>query len=293
MAPPAVGGLLLGLLFVVIWASAFNAARLVVLEWPALWALDLRFLAALPLLGLILLWRRPAMPSAGDAGRLALMGLFGTAGYLGCAWIALRGAPAGLVALLSATVPIFVAAGEVLVLRRRLAAQAWAGIALGWAGVALLGATRAWDGIAAAELGSLALALLGAVLQATGILCFAPARERMDPWVANGGQTLVAGSALLPVAMLLESAPAGLPSTGAMLALGWSILVVGLGGYALFFVMLRRLPASTAAALQLLCPPVAALLGWAFMAERLLPSDVAGGLVTLLGLALLLRARRP
>ena len=41
MPAPAIGGLLLGLLFVCIWASAFNAARIVVLDWPALWALDL------------------------------------------------------------------------------------------------------------------------------------------------------------------------------------------------------------------------------------------------------------
>lgn len=100
MAGPASGGLLLGLLFVGIWASAFNAARIVVLEWPALWALDLRFWVVVPLLALVVARRGAAWPSAEDRWRLALMGLFGTGGYLGCAWLALRGAPSGIVALL-------------------------------------------------------------------------------------------------------------------------------------------------------------------------------------------------
>ncbi len=56
--------------------------------------------------------------------------------------------------------------------------------------------------------------------------------------------------------------------------------------------MLRRFPPSTAAALQLLAPPVAAVIGWAALGERLGWSDLAGGALTLAGLALLFRARR-
>ncbi len=289
---PALGGLLLGLLFVCIWASAFTAAGIVVLDWPALWALDLRFFLALPVLALIVWWRGAAWPSGADRARVALMGLFGTAGYLGCAWLALRGAPSGLVALLSATAPLFVAAGEFFVYRRRLAMRAWMGIAIGWCGVALLGGFRAYDGIAAAEFWALALALLGAVSQAIGIVCFAPARGRVDAWMANLGQSIVAALVLLPVALALEPAPSATLALAPALALAWSVLVVGVAGYALFFVMLRRLPASTASALQLLSPPFAALFGWVLLDEQLLASDLAGGAVTLAGIALLLRARR-
>lgn len=284
-------GLLPGLVFVGIWASAFNAARFVVLDWPALWALDLRFFVVVPLLALVVAWRRAPWPSRADRGRIALMGLFGTAGYLGCAWLALRGAPSGLVALLSATAPIFVAAGEFFLSGRAPATRAVIGIGVGWAGVAVLGIGRASDGIEAAELWSLALALLGAVSQAIGILCYAPAGGRIDPWVANLGQSLVAALALLPLALLMEPVPVTIPAAPALLAFAWSVLVVGIAGYALFFVMLRRLSASSASALQLLAPPLAALFGWALLDERLLSSDIAGGAIALAGIALLLRAR--
>lgn len=219
------------------------------------------------------------------------MGAFGMGGYLGCAWAASALIPSGLVALLSATAPLFVALGERLIFGRHLAAQAWVGLALGWLGVAVLGLPRAASGLEAAAAGGIVLALAGALSQAGGLLAFAPARGRLDPWMSNLGQMAVAAIAVTPFALLLEPVPVAVPAFIAVAAFAWSILVVGLGGYALYFVLLRRLPASSAAALQLLAPPVAALIGWACW-ESLRVTDLAGGAVTLAGLTMLLRAPR-
>lgn len=288
------GNLALAGLFVLIWASAFTSARFVVLEWPALWALAIRFMLTAPLVAVIILGLRGRirLPRQGDAGRLALMGAFGTGGYLGCAWLAMATTPSGLVALISATAPLFVAAGERLFLGRRLAPRAWVGLALGWVGVALLGYWRAAGGLAAAETTGILLSLAGALSQAAGILAYAGARGRLDAWISTLGQSMTAALVLLPLAWLLEGpAPSALSLT-VTAGMAWSILAVGLAGYALFFTLMKRLPPSTAAALQLLSPPVAALLGWALLSERLLLGDILGGLVTLTGLALLLSAKR-
>lgn len=279
-------------LFVLVWASAFTAARIVALEWPPLMALSLRFAIGVPVL-LAIAWTLQArLPARADVPRIAAMGAFGMGGYLGFAWGASALIPSGLVALVSATTPLFVALGEKLLFGRRLVVQAWIGLGLGWAGVAMLGLPRAAPGLGVAAAAGIALALAGALSQAGGLLAFAPARGRLDPWMSNLGQTAMAALAVTPAALLLEPLPAAAPAPVAMAALAWSILVVGLGGYALYFVLLRRLPASSAAALQLLAPPVAALIGWAMMGERLLPTDIAGGAVTLAGLGLLLRAPR-
>lgn len=289
MSPGTLG---LSAVFVLVWASAFNAARIVALAWPPLMALSLRFALGIPVL-LAAAWMfRARWPAKADLPRIAAMGAFGMGGYLGCAWAASAMIPSGLVALLSATAPLFVALGERLAFGRRLAPRAWVGLALGWAGVATLGLPRAAAGLEAAAAGGIALALTGALSQAGGLLAFAPARGRLDPWMSNFGQTSVAALAVAPFALALEPLPAAAPGWTAAAALAWSILVVGLGGYALYFVLLRRLPASSAAALQLLAPPVAALLGWALLGETLRLTDIAGGAVTLAGLTLLLRAPR-
>ena len=279
----------LGLLFVTIWASAFTAIRGVVPEWPPMWGLTARFCCVVPVLLAILAVRGARLPSRADAARLAVMGVFGIGLYLAGAWQATASLPTGLVALISSTAPLFVAAGERLFLGQRVPPLAWAGLGLGWAGVAILGAGRGLEG---AALSGILFALAGALSQATGILTYAPARGRVDPWVANAGQTMAASLTLLLLAGLTTPLPQGVPSLRLVLSLAWGVLVVGVVGYVLYFIMLRRLPPATAAALQLLAPPLAAIFGWALLGEALHASDIAGGLVTLCGLALLFRARR-
>ena len=137
----------------------------------------------------------------------------------------------------------------------------------------------------------LAFVLGGALSQATGILAFAPARARVDPWVANAGQAAVASITMLALASLVHPGLPPPPSARLLWTLAYSVLVVGGAGYALFFVMLQRFPAASAAALQLLAPPLAAIFGWALWGETLAWTDLLGGAVTLGGLLLLFRAR--
>jgi drug/metabolite transporter (DMT)-like permease len=285
------GGLAIGAAFVAIWASAFTVAGIVVREWPPLWSLAIRFAGTAPILLGIALVARSRLPSGQDLGRVGLLGLFGMGGYLALAWLAMARIPTGLVALICATTPLIVAAGESLVFRKPLPGLAWVGLAMGWSGVALLGFLRAVDGLAAAEASGFVLAVAAAASQAIGLLIYAPAKARVDMWVASLGQTTVSALLCLTLALLLEGAA---PHAVAWFTLGgllWSMLVVGIGGYALYFVMLKRVPTSTASALQLLAPPVAAVFGWALLGERLYLSDIMGGVLTLSGLALLVHAR--
>lgn len=285
------GGLLIGAAFVAIWASAFTVAGVVVREWPPLWSLAIRFGLTAPILLVIALAFRARLPSRADGTRVALLGLFGMGGYLALAWLAMARIPTGLVALICATTPLLVAAGESMILKKPLPLLAWIGLAIGWSGVALLGFLRALDGLATAEALGFVLAVGAAAAQAVGLLIYAPAKGRVDMWVASLGQTTVSALLCLALALTLEGAA---PRSATWFTLGglfWSMIVVGIGGYALYFVMLKRVPTSTASALQLLAPPLAAVFGWALLGERLFVSDLVGGALTLGGLWLLVRAR--
>jgi drug/metabolite transporter (DMT)-like permease len=283
--------LLLAALYLVMWGSAFNAARVVALEWPALWALAIRFAVVVPVLALIWLWRRDALPRGRDRWRLAAMGALGMGGYLACAWVASAHVPSGLVALLAATSPLFVALGSAW-RGEAITRQGWLGLGLGWLGVAVLGVTRSLDGLAAAEAWGIGLTLLGAASQAAGVLAYAPARGRIGPWAANLGQTAVAAIVLIVLAGTLGGPLPGAASPAVAWGMVYSCLVVGVAGYALFFEVIRRFGASRAAALQLLSPPVAAIIGWALLGEKLAWGDLLGGAITLAGLLLMFRARR-
>ena len=102
----------------------------------------------------------------------------------------------------------------------------------------------------------------------------------------------MAALTLLALASLLQPGLPPPPSTTLLWTLAYSVLVVGGAGYALFFVMLRRFPAASAASMQLLAPPLATIFGWALLGEALGWTDLLGGMVTLGGLLLLFRARR-
>ena len=288
---PAADAALVGL-FVFLWGSAFNGAKVVVAEWTPLWGLALRFAATAPLLLVIMLAAGQRLPRGADLGRVVLMGLLGTGGYLAFSWMAMARMPSGLVAVVTATAPLFVAFGEVVFQGRRLAPAAWLGLLLGWIGVAVLGGARVAGGLGAGEAMGFVFALLGAASQAAGLLAYAPARGRVPLWAASFGQSAVSAVLLLPIAMLVEGSPPTHAETRTLVGFAYSVLAIGVGGYALLFVMLQRFPASTAAALQLLAPPVAALIGWALLGERLGWADLVGGVITLAGLLLLLRVPR-
>lgn len=277
--------------FVALWASAFTVAGQVVKEWPPLWSLAIRFALTAPLLLVIALAMRSRLPRPGDIGRVAVLGLCGMGGYLAFAWLAMARLPTGLVALICATTPLMVAAGESLFLRRPLPGLAWVGLAIGWSGVALLGFLRAVDGLAAAEVLGFVFAIAAAISQAVGLVVYAPAKGRVDIWMASLGQTTVSALLCLALAVTLEGSPPTSASWPTWAAMAWSMVVVGIGAYALNFAMMRRVPASTAAALQLLAPPLAAVFGWALLRENLYASDLIGGVLTLGGLALLVHAR--
>lgn len=260
------------------------------LEWPPLWGVGLRFAIALPILLLICRWRGAALPARGVRGRLVLVGLFGTGGYLGLTWLASAHLASGLVALVAATAPLFVALGQRL-LGQKMTRTAWLGLALGWLGVAVLALSREASPTPGTELYGLVLGLLGALSQAIGLLAFAPARGRVDPWAANAVQTSVAAALLIGLAALQGPPPTSASPT-LIAAMAYSIVPVGVLAYALYFVVLERFGAARAAALQLLAPAVAVLIGWALLGERLGPGEALGGAITLAGLWLLFRAPR-
>jgi drug/metabolite transporter (DMT)-like permease len=278
------------LVFVLIWSTGFVVARYGMPHAPPMGFLALRFLLSALC---FLVWTRLAGAqwprSRAQWGHLAVTGALMHAGYLGGVWAAVKqGMGAGTVALLVGLQPLLTALWVSAVTRGgHVTARQWLGLLLGLAGVLLV----VWHKLGGGELGALNLGLSVAALASITIGTLYQKRfvQPCDVRTANTVQLLAALAATLPFA-LLETEPIVFHPEliGAMV---WSVLVLTLGGSSLFYLLIQRGAATQVTSLLYLVPPCTAVLAWWLFGEALTAAAMAGVLLTVAGVALVVRER--
>jgi len=270
------------LLFVVLWSTGFIGAKLGLPDCEPLTLLTLRYAAVLVLMGVIALATRAPWPaSPAQWMHIGVSGLLIHAVYLGGVFTAIRlGLPAGVTALVVGLQPVLTALGAGLLLRERVRATQWAGLALGLAGVVLVVARKVEGGPAAAAL------LLPAVVALAGITAGTLYQKRFcasfDLRTGSVVQFLpslvVTGlAAWRTETMVVHWTPAF------VFALGWLVLVLSLGAVSLLNVLIRSGSAVNVASLFYLTPPTTALIAWAMFGETLTGLALAGMGLAVLG----------
>lgn len=231
---------------------------------------------------------RPAHRAAlaAHAGPVALVGLANAALPFVCFAYAATRLPSGLAAVLGAVTPLLGALiGQVLG-DERLPRRAWAGLVLGWAGVAGLALAR--GRAAPAGGGPTVLAMCACLLAALGYAVAAQvARRRLagvPPAALAGGSQAVAALVLLPLGGLAWPAVAPRPVAWAC-ALALAAACTALA-YALFFGLVRRVGATRTLTVGYLIPLWALALGAAVLGESLDAGLAAAALAILGGTAL-------
>jgi len=200
-------------------------------------------------------------------------------------WAIARGMAAGVMSLLGALQPLFTALFLVSVLGRRLASWTWIGLAVGFAGVALVLAPKlASTGVGALTPLTVAAALASVVAVTVGALVqkWLPATDlRTAACVQNFGGACVA-------ALVAGSVGTGLWDGSAILwaALAWAVLVPSVVGTTLLIWMMRHGEATKVTALLLLVPPLAAIQAYLFFRETLTLVQFVGFALALLGVLL-------
>jgi drug/metabolite transporter (DMT)-like permease len=179
---------------------------------------------------------------------------------------------------------IFVTLAAWMFLRQRPTGRFLAGLAAALAGVALLVKTSVE--FSATGLTGDALGVLTAMFYAGYIFAVKGLRDRGETTVHLMAVTsTVTALILLPAALasgeqLLPSSPWG---WGVLAALA---LVSHAAGQGLIAYALAHLPAAFSSVSLLFQPVMASLFAWAILAEPLVPLQIAGGLVVLLGIYL-------
>lgn len=281
-----------------IWGSTFLAIRIAIESLPPLLMCAARLLSA----GLVLLaWARATgapWPKGAELRNAAIVGVLLPAIGNSSVTVATLRVPSGLVALLVATIPLWMALlasfGRGAV---RPSAQAIAGLLLGFGGIALLlGPSLA--NAARAEFPALwaLIPIAASLVWSWGSLWSRRVRMPASP-LASTGVGMLAGGALT----LLASAAFGEfarfdPSrvTGAsIVSLAYLSVFGSVVAFSAYLYLLRYVPPAIVATYAFVNPIVAMALGWAFAHESLSGRSLTAAALVLVAVALITTARAP
>ena len=277
----------------VVWGSTYLGILLAIRTIPVFLMGSVRFLSAELLLYAWSVRRgdrtgdRPGRQqwlAAGIVGALLFLG-----GNTGVAW-AEKHVDTGISSLVIATVPLWMALFDRMACGQRLSRNAVLGLALGFAGAAVLaGPTEAGR----IDVGGFVVLVLAAAAWAAGSLYSRRAPLPRRPLVSSSMQMIV-GSALLAVVAAAsgELGQAGRPSTESILALAYLVVFGSIIAFSSYAWLLRVTRTSLVSTYAYVNPLVAVFLGWAVENEGVgVRTLLAGGLI-LVAVALIVSPSR-
>jgi drug/metabolite transporter (DMT)-like permease len=274
-----------------IWGTTYLGIRVVNETMPPLLSAGVRFVIAGAALYAWAIRRgdregdRPTAiqwRSALMVGALLLVG-----GNGGVVW-AERTVPSGVVALIIALVPLWMALFDRIIVRRPLGARTVVGLVLGFAGTALL----VGQGVDAGsfDLRGAMFAVGASIAWATGSLYSRNAPLPRRPFVGNGMQQLLGGALLLLIGTLIGELGDIHPeefSTASLLALGYLIVFGSLIAFTSYLWLLRNARTTLVATYAYVTPVVAVFLGWLILDEPVTLRTIVAAAVIVVAVALI------
>jgi drug/metabolite transporter (DMT)-like permease len=280
--------------FVIAWSGGFIGIEFGTRQASALTLLTWRFIVLAVPAAIWLAWRRPKT-NRRDLALHLVIAVLAQIGYLGgIALAAQLGVAPGAVSLIAALQPLVMALAAVLFLAERMRAVQTAGLGVGLVGVVLVVAADAGGGSAPWWAFALPFASVLGMVAAT-VLERRTRPDSLGPVDALAVQFLLAAAVFTALAAALGELP---PPPGGEFWIGvaWTVLFAGIGGYGLYWAVVRRSGATTVSNLLYLTPPTTLLWAWLMFGERLTALAWIGLAVCAAGVLLALRgsgARRP
>jgi drug/metabolite transporter (DMT)-like permease len=277
-----------------VWGSTYVAIRVGLRSLPPFLLAGVRFEVA----GLVLYgwcwWRRRRHPEAGwrratwrewRAG--AILGLLlPAAGTGGVTW-AEQELPAGVAALLLASIPVWLILACHIAGIERITRRASAGLVLGLAGVAVL--ANPLSGGAPSVLGS-AVALGGAFCWGCGSAYAMRAPRPGQPLLGSSMQLICGGIAMLAAGVSsgeLSRVTASALASESALALGYLIVFGSLVAYSAYDWLVRTTSSTLTGTDAFVNPVVAVLLGWALLGEHITGRTLLAAAIIVTGVILM------
>ncbi len=270
------------LVTIVAWASAFPAIRAGLVDFGPLELGAARFAIAAVPAALFLLITRPALPRWSEAWRFFVGGLFFVALYTTLLNLGEQTVSSGPASFIINVNPIITAALAMMFLGERFGRGAWLGTAVSFAGIGLIALGEGDD----LRIDAGALLILGSAL------CNSITTVVQKPLFARhkaltvSAWNMVIGALLLVPFLPSAIAQSQVASTEGLVAAIYLGIVPSLIAYASWNIVLSRLPASRASNFMYCVPPVATLMGFAWLGEAPSALSLIGGAMALGGVIL-------
>jgi drug/metabolite transporter (DMT)-like permease len=270
------------LVTIVAWASAFPAIRAGLVAFGPLELGAARFAIAAVPAALFLLITRPALPRWSEAWRFFVGGLFFVALYTTLLNLGEQTVSSGPASFVINVNPIITAALAMMFLGERFGRGAWLGTAVSFAGIGLIALGEGDD----LRIDAGALLILGSAF------CNSITTVAQKPLFARhkaltvSAWNMVIGALLLAPFLPSAIAQSQVASTEGLVAAIYLGIVPSLIAYASWNIVLSRLPASRASNFMYCVPPVATLMGFAWLGEAPSMLSLVGGAMALGGVIL-------
>ena len=275
--------LLLGLVFALIWSSAFTSARIIVSHAPPLGALSLRFFLSGILALIIALWLKQTFKlTKKQLQATVVFGVCQNTIYLGLNFVAMQWIEASLAAIIASSMPLLVALLGWFFLGQRLSTVGVLGLGLGFLGVIIIMGFRLTAGIS--ELG-LIYCIVGALALSIATLAVRNTNSGGNLMVIVGYQMLIGGASLSIFSIIFETYKVSF-DWELMVAFIYTTLAPGLIATVVWFWLVNEIGAVKAATFHFLNPFFGVSIAALILGEPLSLSDYFGVVIVTIGILL-------
>jgi drug/metabolite transporter (DMT)-like permease len=277
-----------------VWGSTFLAIRVGVREVPPFLLAGMRFVVAGLVLYVCMRIRGTPSPTAREWGAASLLAVLIFVLDYGLLFWAERRVPSGIAAVMMATIPVFMALGEIVFLRtQRLTLRLGLSLLVGMAGVVVLvGHTMSLGEAPVDRAGACALivaAISWSVAASLSRKMPLPSAKAMS----SGAQMLAGGVLLTLTAALLgefRGFHATAVSRGAWLALAYLIVAGSIIGFTAYVWLIHHESPTKVGTYAYVNPVVAVLVGYFLGGEAIGPRTIVGTLLVLVSVVVITTA---
>ncbi len=283
------------IIFVLLWSTGFTGIRYGIPYAPPFTFIAVRMAFASILLALIaLVITKRFARDLPTIGKSALVGLTIHGAYLGGCFDGVKqGMPAGITALICSLQPVLVSIFSSLFFGEKLSSRKWLGLGLGLAGLVMVIAPKLESSgdqaLPTAGVISVFIALLGGT---SGTLLQKKFGAGVEVLSGTSWQYVATGILMAVLALTFEDGQSITWNGSFIFSLIWLIVALSIGAILILYYLLARSSAASVSSLYYLVPAVTAVEAYFLFGEKVGLVTAIGTLVTIAGVALVVRQGR-